>query len=224
MHRLSKLRARLLAAAALVCAALALLPVADAAPRALTTLEWVAVATDVMALPTPLPPAHRHLHAAVRHHRRSEARASQAFAAAIEPPPGRLLVPVGGRIPDCGWFGCPRPGHLHAGLDIAAPEGTPVVAAADGVVASVQMPDESGGYGLFICIQHAPDLATCYAHLSAWILGVKPGAAVRAGQPIGLVGQTGHATGPHLHFEVRRGSATCRACVVDPYPLFYASR
>jgi hypothetical protein len=132
MHRLSKLRARLLAAAALVCAALALLPVADAAPRALTTLEWVAVATDVMALPTPLPPAHRHL--------------------------------------------------------------------------------------------HAPDLATCYAHLSAWILGVKPGAAVRAGQPIGLVGQTGHATGPHLHFEVRRGSATCRACVVDPYPLFYASR
>jgi murein DD-endopeptidase MepM/ murein hydrolase activator NlpD len=214
----------MLAAAALTCAVTLLWPVTAASPRTLTTLEWVAVATDVMALPTPLPPAHRRLHALVRHRARATARRSQAFAAAIEPPPGRLLVPVGGRIPQCGWFGCPRPGHLHNGLDIAAPEGAPVVAAADGVVASVEMPQDSGGYGLFICIQHSPTLATCYAHLSAWILGVRPGAQVRAGQPIGLVGQTGHATGPHLHFEVRRGPASCQTCAVDPYPLFYVAR
>jgi len=214
----------MIAAATLTCAVASIWAVPAAATRNLTTLEWVAVATDVMALPTPLPPARRRLHAAVGHRSRAHAQRSEAFAASIEPPPGRLLVPVGGRIPQCGWFGCQRPGHLHAGLDIAAPEGTPVVAAADGTVASVQMPDESGGYGLLICIQHTPDLATCYAHMSAWILGIKPGAAVRAGQPIGLVGHTGHATGPHLHFEVRRGPASCHACAVDPYPLFNTGR
>lgn len=218
MHR-SQARARLLVCVALVCALAPAWPAQPAAARALTTLEWVAVATDVLALPTPLAPARRHVRAAVQH---PKAKRAAAFAASFEPPAGLLLVPVGGRVPQCGWFGCPRPGHIHSGLDIAAPEGTPVIAAADGVVASVEMPEDSGGYGLFICIQHTPALATCYAHLSAWILGIKPGAQVRAGQPIGLIGHTGHATGPHLHFEARRGPADCHGCAVDPYPLLYS--
>jgi murein DD-endopeptidase MepM/ murein hydrolase activator NlpD len=90
---------------------------------------------------------------------------------------------------------------FHAGQDIAAPTGTPIYAATGGVVAIVETPDQSGGYGNYTCINRGAGFATCYAHQSAVFVHV--GQPVAQGQLIGLVGSTGASTGPHLHFEVR---------------------
>ncbi|MEH0820777.1 MULTISPECIES: M23 family metallopeptidase [unclassified Micromonospora] len=102
--------------------------------------------------------------------------------------------------------------QLHAGVDLAAPTGTPILAAADGRVSRAGW---SGGYGRYTCIDHGradgQRLSTCYAHQSRLL--VAPGQRVRAGQVIGLVGSTGASTGPHLHFEVRLGGRP-----VDPLP------
>ena len=84
-------------------------------------------------------------------------------------------------------------------MDIAAPAGTPVKAAADGRVVNLQQ--SNSGYGWFIVIDHGNGLKSLYAHLSGF--NVKLGDAVKQGQQIGAVGTTGLSTGPHLHFEVR---------------------
>jgi murein DD-endopeptidase MepM/ murein hydrolase activator NlpD len=94
-----------------------------------------------------------------------------------------------------------REGRAHEGIDLPAPTGTPVYAAADGQV--VYAGNGIRGYGNLIVLQHAGDLLTVYAHNSTLL--VSQGRPVRAGERIALVGQTGHATGPHLHFEVRQG-------------------
>ena len=95
--------------------------------------------------------------------------------------------------------------HFHTGIDLAVPLGTPVFAAADGLVALARpMTDASGaliGYGNYVVLQHDTGLKTLYGHLLA--IGVKEGDVVRRGQLIGLVGSTGNSTGPHTHFEVR---------------------
>lgn len=93
-----------------------------------------------------------------------------------------------------------RQGRMHEGIDLAAPPGTPVHAAAAGTV--IYAGDAVRGYGNMIVLQHADDLLTVYAHNS--LLLVKTGGRVDAGQLIARTGQSGHATGPHLHFEVRR--------------------
>jgi hypothetical protein len=147
------------------------------------------------------------------------ARAWQLLGTIPLPGRGELATPAKGVVGGCGYFGCPRPGHLHNGVDFLAPTGTPIHAADAGVVALVQSPGESGGYGNFVCIQHRPHLASCYAHMSAFAANIHPGARVRRGQVIGLVGSTGSSTAPHLHFEIRRGPAACQACAVDPLPL-----
>jgi hypothetical protein len=130
-----------------------------------------------------------------------------------------LVTPVAGTIGPCGHFGCPRGGHMHNGVDFLAPTGTPIRAAAAGRVAVAETIGDSGGYGIFICLQHRPDLATCYAHLSAVSARIRLGARVRRNEVIGRVGSTGSSSAPHLHFEVRRGPAQCSACAVDPIPL-----
>ena len=91
----------------------------------------------------------------------------------------------------------------HAGIDISAPWGTPVKAAADGKV--VGATSSGGGYGLEILLEHAGGLMTRYAHLSQ--IGVNVGERVERGELIGRVGSTGFSTGPHLHFEVLRNGA-----------------
>ena len=93
-----------------------------------------------------------------------------------------------------------RWGHDHDGIDMKAPIGTPVLAAADGEV--LYAGDRVRGYGNMVVVQHTGDLLTVYAHNS--LLLVHAGDRVTAGQEISRVGDTGHATGPHLHFEVRR--------------------
>ncbi len=89
-------------------------------------------------------------------------------------------------------------GAFHSGIDIDAPYGTPVRAAADGDVVGASM---SAGYGREVVLDHGHDLRTVYGHLSA--MAVLPGQHVTRGQVIGYVGQSGRATGPHLHYEVR---------------------
>ncbi len=89
-------------------------------------------------------------------------------------------------------------GKFHSGIDIEAPYGTPVRAAADGDVSGVSM---GAGYGREVVLDHGHDLLTVYGHLSA--MAVLPGQHVIRGQVIGYVGQSGRATGPHLHYEVR---------------------
>ncbi len=105
-------------------------------------------------------------------------------------PEGRLSSAFGKR-----W------GRKHEGIDLAAPEGTPVLAAQEGRV--LYAGDTVQGYGNMVVLQHENDLLTAYAHNS--VLLVRVGDHVRAGQTIARVGQSGRATGPHLHFEVRQG-------------------
>ena len=90
----------------------------------------------------------------------------------------------------------------HTGTDIACAEGTPILAAADGIVTGANGLDSWGGsYGYYIQIDHGGGLETLYAHCSS--ICVTNGQQVQAGQVIGYVGHTGRATGSHLHFEVR---------------------
>lgn len=90
-------------------------------------------------------------------------------------------------------------GRLHAGVDIAAPSGSAVLAAADGVVTRI---GRDGGYGRFVELKHAEGLSTLYGHLGGYPPGVKVGMAVKAGTKVGLIGSTGTSTGDHLHFEI----------------------
>jgi len=107
-----------------------------------------------------------------------------------------------------------REGRAHEGIDLPAPTGTPVLAAADGQV--VYAGSGVRGYGNLVVLQHAGDLLTVYAHNSA--IFVAQGQSVRAGDRIAAVGQTGRATGPHLHFEVRQGQIPR-----DPMPYLPAT-
>jgi hypothetical protein len=88
---------------------------------------------------------------------------------------------------------------MHEGVDFAVPQGTPVYAAADGVVTGAR---PNGGYGNWIRIDHADGAATVYGHLSRFAPRLKPGASVVRGELVGFSGNTGRSTGPHLHFEV----------------------
>ena len=90
--------------------------------------------------------------------------------------------------------------RAHKGVDFAAPMGTPVRAAADG---KVHFAGRQNGYGNVVILQHAGANSTVYAHLSRFAAGTRPGARVAQGTVIGYVGQTGWATGPHLHYEFR---------------------
>ncbi len=90
---------------------------------------------------------------------------------------------------------------MHRGLDFAAPRGTPIYSAGDGIIVERR---RRGFYGKFIRVRHNSRFETAYAHLSSYKRGVVVGKRVRQGQVIGFVGSTGRSTGPHLHYEVRR--------------------
>jgi hypothetical protein len=121
--------------------------------------------------------------------------------------PVRFLRPIAGRITD--GFGWIPPGRRHTGVDIPAASGTPVGAAGVGVVAFAGW--NAGGYGYLVVIKHRLGFESWYAHLSRVVASV--GQSVVGGSRIGYVGSTGHATGPHLHFEVRHFGTP-----IDPVP------
>lgn len=99
-----------------------------------------------------------------------------------------------------GWRTLSGKQQFHPGIDIAAPIGTPVYAMLDGQVI-YQGNRDPKGYGLQIILRHGDSLYTQYGHLS--LIEVAEGQTVKGGEQIGLVGNTGGSTGPHLHFEVR---------------------
>ncbi|MFP4313934.1 MAG: M23 family metallopeptidase, partial [Alphaproteobacteria bacterium] len=88
---------------------------------------------------------------------------------------------------------------MHKGVDFAAPLGTPIYAAGDGVLEKV---GRNGGYGNYMRIRHTNGLKTAYAHLHKFAKGMSVGKRVKQGQVIGYIGSTGRSTGPHLHYEV----------------------
>lgn len=89
--------------------------------------------------------------------------------------------------------------RMHAGIDFAAPTGTPIYAAGDG---SIAVAGWNRGYGNYVRIRHNGNTQTAYAHLSRFAAGISAGVRVQQGQVIGYVGSTGMSTGPHLHYEV----------------------
>jgi murein DD-endopeptidase MepM/ murein hydrolase activator NlpD len=151
----------------------------------------------------------------------ASSRAGVASVASIEPPPDtrpnlafarvhRKVKPVVTQtakwvnpLPEAAVTSCfgHRWGRLHAGVDLAAPEGTPIRAAGAGVVVTA---GAAQGYGNAVLIDHGDGFLTHYGHMS--VITVPVGLRVAAGQEIGLEGSTGNSTGPHLHFEVHQGS------------------
>lgn len=114
-----------------------------------------------------------------------------------------FVSPVSGHVADI-VDGCPADSRpSHDGVDINGNGGTPVYAAADGVVTAAGQ-SSSDGYGTKIVLAHAGSYTTLYAHMVAGSLTVGQGATVHQGQRIGTVGSTGNSTGPHMHFEIRR--------------------
>jgi murein DD-endopeptidase MepM/ murein hydrolase activator NlpD len=89
--------------------------------------------------------------------------------------------------------------HWHSGIDLAAARGTPVMATLPGIATVIL---SATGYGLHVIIDHGGGLSSLYGHLDTVL--IEAGDAVMAGEVIGTVGATGNATGPHLHFEIRR--------------------
>jgi murein DD-endopeptidase MepM/ murein hydrolase activator NlpD len=131
--------------------------------------------------------------------------AGPATLARLRGPPPRsplrfarpIAAPIGSR------FG-PRGAWMHTGLDFVAPAGAPVAAAGRGCVISAGW--NAGGYGRLVVIAHRLGMTSWYAHLRS--IAVRTGQCVLAGTPVGTVGASGRATGPHLHFELRlRGAA-----------------
>ncbi|MCZ2815175.1 M23 family metallopeptidase [Modestobacter sp. VKM Ac-2984] len=137
----------------------------------------------------------------------SEAAAAAAAAAAEAARP-KAVLPVQGRLTS--QFGS-RWGTLHAGIDFAAPLGTPEYAVMDGVVLRA---GAASGFGLAVYIQHADGDVSVYGHMREIL--VEEGQTVRAGDTIALLGNEGQSTGPHLHFEVHDGALDGPR--IDPLP------
>lgn len=120
--------------------------------------------------------------------------------AAAQAGAGGYVWPVDGTVTSEYGY---RWGRLHAGIDIAAPTGTPIYAARP---ATVEYAGWMGGYGQIVLLDHGDGTTTAYAHQSQLLTSV--GRQVAAGEQIGAVGSTGNSTGPHVHFEVRVGGST----------------
>ena len=141
------------------------------------------------------------------HVAKEEPRTTETVVKAAEPSGAMpsFRWPVRGRV--IAGFGSKPNGTQNDGINLAVPEGTPIKAADDGVVAYAG--NELKGYGNLVLIQHANGFVSAYAHASE--LMVKRGDTVKRGQVIAHAGQTGNVTSPQLHFEIRKGSTP-----VDP--------
>jgi murein DD-endopeptidase MepM/ murein hydrolase activator NlpD len=139
------------------------------------------------------------------------------FSVEIITPESTYFAPIAGTLATWPCFAPindgygDRDGGFHYGVDIMCPYGTPLVAAAGGVVEVVE--EGGGGWGTYVKIAHGDGIATLYSHMVSGSPTVAIGDIVEAGQVIGATGQTGYATAPHCHFEVWVGGER-----VDPRP------
>ena len=114
--------------------------------------------------------------------------------------------------------------RMHRGVDFAAPHGTPVLAAGDGVV---RKKTYEKGYGRYVLLRHSNRLSTLYAHMRGFARGLRKGARVKQGQVIGYVGSSGLSTGAHLHYEIHRNGRAMnprRVTLPEPKPLEESKR
>jgi murein DD-endopeptidase MepM/ murein hydrolase activator NlpD len=151
-----------------------------------------------------------------------------APAAAAMPGSGGLIVPVAGVTPDKltdTWGDARGDGtRQHHAIDILAPRGTPVLAAAAGTVEKI-FESRAGGHTIYIRRAN-PAWEDYYAHLDSYAPGLKEGQAVKQGQPIGQVGSTGDASAkaPHLHYEIHQmapGEGWWQGREINPYPILH---
>ncbi len=140
--------------------------------------------------------------------RLEESEGAEAVPSAPETMVGPLIWPVDGVV--ISLFG-EDDGARHDGIDIAAPEGTPIWAAADG---EVLFSGEQQGYGLILILRHEGDLVTVYGHNLENL--VREGEQVKKGQPLARVGQSGGQLTPSLHFEVRKGAVATNPLLLLP--------
>jgi murein DD-endopeptidase MepM/ murein hydrolase activator NlpD len=110
---------------------------------------------------------------------------------------------------------------MHRGIDWAAPRGTPVRAAGNGVVVAIE---RSGAYGRYVEIDHGRAVSTVYAHLARYAPGLRIGHRLRQGDLLGKAGSTGRATGPHLHYEVLVAGRQIDPFAVHPIISAHAPR
>jgi murein DD-endopeptidase MepM/ murein hydrolase activator NlpD len=173
-----------------------------------------AVAADKAALDAQLREAEIRL-LTIQGEEDAEAAYSAQQAAAAAPTltsAGGAVAPTTGRVTSC--YGA-RWGTLHAGVDIAAPIGTPVFTPEDGIVLQA---GPASGFGLAVAVQHGDGTITLYGHVNQMF--VSAGQVVTAGQQIAEVGNKGQSTGPHLHFEVHTGGLYANR--VNPVPWLTA--
>lgn len=157
---------------------------------------------------------------------RTEPMALNRLRSGADARPDRMVVPVRdvrrAALVDT-WGAARSEGRAHEGVDIMAPDGTAVLATADGRIAKL---DRSARGGLTIYQFDAGErYAFYYAHLSAYAPSLREGDVVRQGQVIGYVGSTGNATTPHLHFELQRlteDRSWWRGETINPYPFLRA--
>jgi murein DD-endopeptidase MepM/ murein hydrolase activator NlpD len=142
----------------------------------------------------------------------SETPPPSASAVKAEGGPPSFRWPVKGRV--IAGFGPKTNGQQNDGINLAVPEGTPIKAAEDGVVAYAG--NELKGYGNLVLVRHAHGYVTAYAHASKLL--VKRGDHIKRGQVIAKAGQTGNVDAPQLHFEIRKGPSP-----LDPLPLLRGS-
>jgi murein DD-endopeptidase MepM/ murein hydrolase activator NlpD len=202
--------------------------------RVLVVAILAAIVWFVLAIPTRSPPGEQATPPAVPAPVAPGAQAVTPAAAPsraqVFPPNVTLLVPVAGvaRTSLVDTFDDARGnGRTHQAIDIMAPRGTPVLAAAEGRVEKLHFSNGGGGITIYV---RSPDQRWMYyyAHLDRYAPGLAEGQQVRPGTPIGFVGSTGDASpdGPHLHFAVNAmapGERWWRGTPVNPYPLLAGS-
>ena len=155
--------------------------------------------------------------------------AQVAPAAAAIPAGGGLIIPVAGMTPDKltdTWGDVRGDGtRQHHAIDIIAPRGTPVLAAAAGTVEKI-FESKNGGHTIYVR-RTDPAWQDYYAHLDSYAPGLQEGQAVKQGQQIGQVGSTGDASAqaPHLHYEIHQmapGDGWWKGTEINPYPILHS--
>ena len=192
---------------------------------AATALVLVVLGAYSVASLEPLPDEDRALVMKVSWPHEPGARAAGSRAL---PDPAELIVPVDGvaksKLSDS--WGAPRDGgRTHKGIDIMAPKGTPVRAAAAGKV--IKLFHSARGGTTIYQQSESGRIVFYYAHLDHYAAGVRAGSTVAKGDTIAFVGMSGNAPVPHLHFEIQRADAGhkwWRGRAMDPYPVLMAGR